>query len=96
MTRLDLTSAIRSRICNLDANTVLTDEQVHELTQGFADFIDKGTEKYIRGQKEHGGSLHQRNCVAELRNELLDMHHYLTAVENSQNSKEHKPHAKGQ
>lgn len=37
--------------------------------------------KFAKGQLEHGGEITDRNCIRELRNELIDATHYLNAIE---------------
>lgn len=42
-------------------------------------FTKRATEKFIKGQKEHGGDIRDRNLPSELAQEVLDIFWYTSA-----------------
>lgn len=45
------------------------------------DFKDDFHEKFLRGNREHGGILTHKNCLPEAWNEVLDLAAYIKAIE---------------
>jgi len=58
-------------------------------------FCQDVTAKYIKGQKEHGGLVTDRDCREELKAELLDAVVYFYANNINTNTKKHKTEKKG-
>lgn len=44
-------------------------------------FVNQATLKYIKGHFEHGGNLEDRDCVAEVKNEIIDQWFYIRSHE---------------
>jgi hypothetical protein len=64
---------------NHQAGVVLDSQSIANLTNSLCEFACRGAEKYIRGQKEHGGNIADRDLFKELQNEIIDAWHYNVA-----------------
>jgi len=62
------------------AANVLSNEQRVFLASALAKFVTHATEKFIIGQKEHGGDITDRHLVAELQRELIDAWFYSEGI----------------
>ena len=60
-----------------DVNPVIQTLMAESLTK----FVINATYKFIRGQKEHGGDIRDKNLDQEIRQEHMDMFWYLRAQE---------------
>lgn len=54
----------------------LTEAQVKEIADDLSGFVCKASIKYIKGQKEHGGHISDRDLDKEIDNELIDLFFY--------------------
>lgn len=61
------------------ANVNLPVELKENMVISLGDFIRDSLDKYIAGQKEHGGDLRDRNLDEEIRKEQIDMFWYSEA-----------------
>ena len=64
----------------------LTPETKLRLRSSLTFFIHAAIAKYIRGQNEHGGNILDRDLIAEIQAEHIDMFHYLAALSEKINS----------
>lgn len=55
------------------SDLVLTDVQAGLLARELENFVKSAITKFIKGQKEHGGDLSDRNLSAEIDNEIIDL-----------------------
>lgn len=74
-----LCTYIHFAIKELDRDCDLTGEQEIQMTESLTNFIIDATNKYIAGQKEHGGSITDRDLDKEIRHEQIDLFWYLEA-----------------
>lgn len=62
--------------------SVLTDEQTEHIEGILKDFCEEAYEKYVAGQKEHGGDLWKKDIVLpELKKEFIDGYIYSKTLE---------------
>lgn len=67
-------------IQDLDTDQLLNAETKLRLKSSLVFFIHAAIAKYIKGQKEHGGDLVTRDLIADIKEEHIDMFHYLSAL----------------
>lgn len=73
----DLTYAIQQTIKNFDSqHYTISDDTNAWMTRALAEFVEEAILKFIKGQKEHGGNLLDRDCFAEMGPELKDFFWY--------------------
>lgn len=73
---LILYSQLTTYISAVDSKHSLTEEVKRNMAHSLAAFIEIGVDKFIAGQKEHGGDLRDRNLVDELGAEQIDSFWY--------------------
>lgn len=61
---------------NTNSPLVLPPDKEHRIARQLAFFVTQAIEKYINGQKEHGGDLRDRDLPLELHKEILDLFWY--------------------
>lgn len=49
-----------------------------ELTENLTNFVVCSVDKFVKGQKEHGGDIRDRDLNREMMNEIIDLFHYLS------------------
>jgi hypothetical protein len=74
-----LQSAIGSYIRMHDPKYVLNPHVRKHLEHTMTMLVHDMTEKFIKGQLEHGGDIRDRNLKKELRNEIIDLLFYSAA-----------------
>lgn len=77
--RLNLAATLVEYITQLDESKILTKDTVENMALSLASFAEEATLKYIKGQKEHGGHITDRDLNKEIRNEIIDIFWYSTA-----------------
>lgn len=71
-----LESTIHGAIRNMDRETVLHPFFRPLMAKALTEFVVNATEKFIAGQKEHGGLITERNLEHEIEMEHLDLFWY--------------------
>ena len=74
-----LKTCITSRILALDREGLLPIPVIDEMSGSLTQFCEAAIEKFIKGQKEHGGNITDRDLDEEVRKELLDIFWYTSA-----------------
>ncbi len=77
---MNLEDQIKISIERQDVNNDLDAMKVSNLASDLGRFVELAIRKYIKGQREHGGCLDDRDLMAELENELIDHVHYFNAL----------------
>lgn len=75
-----LSDAIEDLFLSKPNNKCINAEDGAHLIDTLVNFVDRALDKYIKGQKEHGGSITDRDCYEDLRNELIDSIIYHSAM----------------
>jgi hypothetical protein len=57
----------------------LSPENQQFVKENIDSFVYRAVDKYVKGQKEHGGNLWDRDCLAESFLENIDLFWYLAA-----------------
>jgi len=65
----------------IDNTHALDSAKRSDLTIDLAKFVVRAIEKYVAGQKEHGGSIRDRDLPEEIINEIIDLYFYTQALE---------------
>lgn len=71
-----LEADIRRYINHFPKSSLLSPDVLTNMAHSYACFIEKATNKFIKGQIEHGGDLRDRNLNQELSLELQDLFWY--------------------
>lgn len=71
--------AIRLVIGRLDENEILSNKTKDDMAKSLARFNLDSIQKFISGQKEHGGLLQDRDLEKEIHNEIIDLFWYNSA-----------------
>lgn len=66
-------------ISNKDTEDILDIETIEFMSETLATFINEAIDKFIKGQKEHGGNIKDRDLNKEINNEVIDLFWYLSA-----------------
>ena len=78
---MNLTEDIyRQAILSHPLHDVMDKKKAKQLALDMAMFVIESVNKYIIGQREHGGDLENINCLREMRNEIIDLVHYYNAT----------------
>jgi hypothetical protein len=65
---------------NKDFSYPVSFEQVDLMTRSLTVFVERAVDKYMKGQKEHGGDIRDRDLTAEILNEQIDQWWYSQAM----------------
>lgn len=76
-----LESTIHAAIRSMDRETVLHPFFRPLMAKALTEFVVNATEKFIAGQKEHGGLITERNLEHEIEMEHLDLFWYQRAFD---------------
>lgn len=71
-----LANSLRALTMALDKENVLTPDTVLNMVRSLQGFTVTAIQKFIKGQKEHGGKLIDRPLIAELAMEQVDSFWY--------------------
>ena len=85
-----LEDGIHCIIQEIDKKEVLSDDTIKKMETSLINFVINSTVKFIKGQKEHGGNLADRNLDEEITNETIDIYWYNEAKKWKEDTKE--PH----
>jgi len=61
--------------------TSLDEASIRFLRETLGEFVEKAVDKFVRGQKEHGGIIYERPMLPELKKELIDSIFYLAGAQ---------------
>lgn len=75
----DLNLYLSGYIYAKDKEEILSQQTRQQMASSLASFVDEAIEKFIKGQKEHGGNLADRNLDHEIRMETIDFFWYQSA-----------------
>lgn len=75
----NLTYALEKTLSELDEEKVLSYNDWVLITNSLEDFIVTSIRKFIKGQKEHGGKITDRDLDIEIDQEHIDLFWYLAA-----------------
>lgn len=101
MERINLFSSIQFKIELADYDRVLNDNNKLKIATSLYNFINKAITKYIKGQKEHGGDITEKDLRKEINQEIIDLFWYseaevwkemYEAVKRKNTNKKHKHH----
>ena len=70
---------IRDYIKLVDYEHALSDNVKAEMTRSLVQFVQRATNKFIAGQKSHGGDIRDKNLREEIYQEQLDLFWYTEA-----------------
>ena len=65
---------------NEDFGKILSYDERMLMAATLQQFLIKAVDKYFKGQKEHGGSITNRDLQAEIQHEIIDLMWYNAAV----------------
>ena len=66
----------------MKTKTGLSQDRQEHLEEMQAEFLKLSTEKYVKGQEEHGGKMWLKpGMLQHLKEELVDAWHYVTTLE---------------
>jgi hypothetical protein len=82
-----LQSLIMDEIEARDPTNVLTTQRRANLCLDLNTFVIAAIDKYVKGQKEHGGDLKDRDLLMELYAELVDSVIYLSEEKRKRNGR---------
>ena len=54
------------------------------MTAKLVDFIQSASSKFIKGQREHGHNIEDRNMIIEMKNETIDLFWYVVTEKDKQ------------
>lgn len=72
----DLQNSIKCKIITKDVDRILSQDTIDKMSYSLAVFQCKAIAKFIKGQKEHGGNLADRNLDEEISMECIDTFWY--------------------
>lgn len=74
-----LRQAISNVVYKICGNHVISNQK-EMMTESLVNFILDSVSKFAAGQKEHGGSITERNLSEETRKEIIDLFWYQSAL----------------
>lgn len=74
--KINLFDTIFKQIKNADHFKNLNEETKLRLTTSLFEFINNSISKYIKGQKEHGGDITEKDLDLEINQEIIDLYWY--------------------
>lgn len=77
------------RILDADHSRALDHEQITQMAEALELFIYRAIEKYVVGQREHGGNIIDRDLSLEIDHELIDLFWYHSANKRKQSIASH-------
>lgn len=88
--KLFLYETIHSLCIALDVENNIPDKDKLKMADSLTTFCTNAINKFIIGQKKHGGNIVDRNLDKEFQQEFIDMFWYMNAKNWQQNEKEEK------
>lgn len=65
-----------------DKKDILNSKTINEMANSYARFVEMATDKFITGQKEHGGKITNKKLELEIEHEMIDQFWYKEALFN--------------